>query len=304
MVVGHDTVKPAPAPAPGEATVLVSGDDVADLRAQLRAEERPAFGRPPTVSSPKLRPLPAVAPSAPPAAEPAPPPAKPVVTAAPAPPAPSPAPARPAPPPPAPVATPLSAKSPFSLFAASAAPVPTPEEAPAQVARTAVAQRGFLLGEKFAQRLGARRFGGDVPRQARILGTEVLSTSGGKQAREPIALVPVDNGPGANVVCGFVDLAAFRAEVRSHATLERMHLTRTGMTLTLPKAEYEQFLDELRAFLAEEGLDLHLASDEAHAETPRPTTPVPAGRSSPMKYVAAGIAVAAVLLSVVLLLAR
>lgn len=138
-------------------------------------------------------------------------------------------------------------------------------------ARTAFASKALELSEMFMVKFGRRSFAGAVPRVVKVEAPDE-STGGGKQAREPISLVPAGGAPGGTLVIGWMDVAENRAGMRAYHVLAEMHRQRFGKNLDLPRAEYDSFLDEARRFFTEEGIPLQLLEDVPAPPPARPGT--------------------------------
>lgn len=172
-------------------------------------------------------------------------------------------------------------------------------------ARTAFASKALELSELFVIKLGRTRFGGDPPRVVKVQEPQTESTAGGKQAREPIALVPEGSAGAGALVCGWMDVGENRAEMRSFAVLDEMHRRRYGAPLGLPREEYEGFLNEARRFFSEEGIPMQLVEEVPDVEPapvrstgePRASSPGGVGMSPAL---VGGLALGAVLVGLVL----
>lgn len=127
-------------------------------------------------------------------------------------------------------------------------------------ARTAFAHKALELSALFMIKFGQRAFAGTPTRALHVQPPEE-STGGGKQAREPIALVPAGGAPGGSLVVGWMDVGENIAELRSWRVLAAMHQQRFGQALDLPQAEYDAFVEEARRFFTEEAIPLRVVDD-------------------------------------------
>lgn len=153
-------------------------------------------------------------------------------------------------------------------------------------ARTAFANRAFVLSEMFNAKFRNTRFSGAVGRVVKVIPPETESTGGGKMARESIALVPESEGAsGSSVVCGWLDVGQNNAELRSYSVLSDRHKERFGnLAFDLEKAEYEAFVAEAQQFLAAEGIALSIINESTSPAVQAPAKP---GNSGGVQVVSA-----------------
>jgi hypothetical protein len=146
-------------------------------------------------------------------------------------------------------------------------------------ARTAFANRAFVLSEMFNAKFRNTRFSGAVGRIVKVIPPETESTGGGKMARESIALVPESEGAsGSSIVCGWLDVGQNSAELRSYSVLSDRHKERFGnLAFDLEKAEYETFVAEAQQFLAAEGIALSIISESTSPAVEAPARPSNSG---------------------------
>lgn len=149
-----------------------------------------------------------------------------------------------------------------------------------KAARTAFANRAFVLSEMFNAKFRNARFSGAVNRVVKVIPPETESTGGGKMARDSITLVPESEGAGgSSIVIGWLDVGHSVAELRSYAVLAERHKDRFGsLAFDLEKAEYETFLTDAQTFLAAEAITTTLITDANNAGgTPPPSRPDKSG---------------------------
>lgn len=150
-------------------------------------------------------------------------------------------------------------------------------------ARTAFASKALELSDLFMIKFGRTRFAGSPPRVVKVQEPNTESTGGGKQAREPIALVPEGSEGAGGLVCGWMDVAENRAEMRSFPVLAEMHRRRYQMALELSQQEYDAFLAEARRFFSEEGMPMHVTDDVPELEAPARAALESPTRASPTR---------------------
>jgi len=132
---------------------------------------------------------------------------------------------------------------------------------PGQQMRTEFANQGALMADLLKETFAQRRYG---PAKYRLHIEEPSgpSTSGGRQARQPLSLVSRKE-PVPAIVCGWVNVAQKEAQVRSYGVVARRYESRHGYPPKLSQDEYERFLDKLMDTLFDGGFQiLHLVSDE------------------------------------------
>jgi hypothetical protein len=122
------------------------------------------------------------------------------------------------------------------------------EDAEAEKKRTMFASKAMILTELFSVKFNDTILHGTLPRVPRILPSDVETTDGGKQARNPITLVPVSGDKSASLVCGWVDVGASKSEMRSYTLVYQAFRKRMGMAPDFKQPEYEAFVDAVRAF--------------------------------------------------------
>lgn len=121
---------------------------------------------------------------------------------------------------------------------------------PQQPQKTMFAQKAVDLTSALSDRFADLVLDGEVPRRPRFLAPEVETTSGGRQARQSIQLVPLGQGPDGPLVCGFIDVGAGMAHLRSLASIESLQQSRNGRPLRLSGDGYKDFLEQLGRELA------------------------------------------------------
>jgi hypothetical protein len=148
-------------------------------------------------------------------------------------------------------------------------------------ARTAFAGKALELSEMFTVKFGQRVFRGQPNRIVQVQEPQE-STGGGKQAREPIALVPAGGASGGSIVIGWINVGENKAEMRAYHVLAEMHRQRHGPNsqVDLDKGEYESFLNDVRAFFAEEEMPTRIVDEIPAAPTRKQGAGAPARGSS------------------------
>lgn len=148
---------------------------------------------------------------------------------------------------------------------------------PEEPNRTVHAQQAFEFTEVFAYKFDPAVFGQTPPRRLKLFEPDGPSTAGGKQARQSLVLVP-ESGDGGNLVIGWIDVSLKAAELRSYDLLAQQFKARFGSRIDLSRQEYETLLDDLRAFLKIQKIDLKVAEAAAGPKAPA-HPPAPAARS-------------------------
>lgn len=132
--------------------------------------------------------------------------------------------------------------------------------------RTQVAQSAFDFSNYFAQSFAAVRVLGPIVRRPDLTAPEGMSTEGGKLARQPIVLQPVDrNAAGAAITVGFVEIPQRRAVLRTYRCLLSMHQARfRDRGFDLDAHSYESFFHQAKGLLGACGL-MVTEEDDARA---------------------------------------
>lgn len=122
----------------------------------------------------------------------------------------------------------------------------------------------------------AAPIGSSVPYKAELAAPEGASTGGGKQAVQPVTLVPVKGG--MTLMVGSANPVDQTAEIRTYDYLARMQVMRSKkLDLPLERVAYDDFVKRLQTFFAERGLMVQLVSeppgDVAEASPPTAARP-------------------------------
>lgn len=118
--------------------------------------------------------------------------------------------------------------------------------------RTAFAMQALGLAETFNIMLQAERVKGPVTYRVELSAPDGMSTAGGKQATQHVKLVP--EGGGTTIVAGSANHAEKWAELRSFEHLKLLHAQRfKGAEIPLNRVQYNELLEKLKAFFAQQG---------------------------------------------------
>ncbi len=136
--------------------------------------------------------------------------------------------------------------------------------------RTQVAQGAYDFARYFTTAFETVRFGTSVPRRAELAAPEGMSTGGGRQARQSIVLVAERPGVPALTV-GWVEVAARRAQLRTHRALAAVHRARfRDRLLDIDEGSYAQFVAQAQNFLTACGVVLAFDDDTNVPTSQRP----------------------------------
>jgi hypothetical protein len=111
------------------------------------------------------------------------------------------------------------------------------------------AREGLDAAEVVKAAFRNRTIGAVTPRRLEVVAPDGPSTAGGKRARQTIRLVPAQ-GEAAPVMCGFLDVARKRVELRSHATVAQQWADRFSAPFDVTAAEYATLCRDLEATLS------------------------------------------------------
>jgi hypothetical protein len=110
--------------------------------------------------------------------------------------------------------------------------------------RTTFSNQAAMIADVLRERFSRKVYGRNPNRVLRVDEPEGPSTSGGRQARQPLLLVP-RKGAVPPILCGWVDVARREAQIRSHESAARRFQAQHGMPLDVFPADYERFIDDV-----------------------------------------------------------
>ncbi len=141
-----------------------------------------------------------------------------------------------------------------------------------QARYTHVAAQAVSLADFFENRFSAG-LDGPVVFKIQLAAPEGPSTGGGKQAVQPIKLVPADGGP--TIVIGVANTIKQTAELRSYTLLlEQYRLRYKGAQLPIHAGAYQQLLADLTTFF--KSFNLQVTTVEVSYSMRPPPAPAPA----------------------------
>lgn len=114
--------------------------------------------------------------------------------------------------------------------------------------RTVLAQQAMDASDVIHMTFSKRVVGTDPPRKLLVQVPDGPSTDGGKKARQSITLAPED-GTGASVMCGWLDVGRHQAELRSFETVAEQFESRFGHAFDVTIQEYRDLMQELERTL-------------------------------------------------------
>lgn len=120
---------------------------------------------------------------------------------------------------------------------------------------TMMAQEAMDIGDHLLLMFMKRTLGEDPQMRLDVAKPDGPSTEGGKKARQPLSLVPVE-GSGGKVMIGWLDVSQKRVEVRSHRVVVRQHEDRYGTELKIVQPEYDELVEDLSKFLQGRGFNV------------------------------------------------
>jgi hypothetical protein len=135
-----------------------------------------------------------------------------------------------------------------------------------QAPRTLFASAALRIAGMLAAEAHQIRLGREIVRKLKVLEPDGPSTHGGKLARLSIVLAP-EQGDGQSLMCGWLDVGAEQAELRTFEALSAHHASRFGRPIDIEAGEYAGLLETVKAFLEKENFKVALS-----AEAPRPPT--------------------------------
>jgi hypothetical protein len=136
--------------------------------------------------------------------------------------------------------------------------------------RTAFAMQALGLAETFNIMFQAERVKGAVTYRVELSAPDGMSTAGGKQATQHVKLAP--EGGGTTIVAGSANQAEKWAELRTFEHLKLLHAQRfKGAEIPLNRVQYNELVEKLKAFFAQQGQCNVRMADMSRA-TPPPAT--------------------------------
>ena len=164
---------------------------------------------------------------------------------------------------------------------------------------TMFANRAVITATAISSAFANRTFGTAVKRKLRVDEPEGPSTGGGKKARQPLSLIPVQ-GASPALVCGWIDVVTNEAELRSFGSLASRYFARHKLMPDIAEPEYNGFIDELRKTLTTVGITkIEMAHEEPPAEVAMAAGAAPVTAGGGSKNIAM-IAIAAVAIAVII----
>ncbi len=127
-----------------------------------------------------------------------------------------------------------------------------------QVSRTHFADQAAHTSDLINLLFADARFGSTTKRVLRVRDVDGPSTDGGRKARQPIVLQAEEGAAGGAIVCGWIDVVARNAEMKSYVIVAQSYQDRHGVALDIAKSEYARAIDQLVAFLRELRIDVRL----------------------------------------------
>lgn len=143
--------------------------------------------------------------------------------------------------------------------------------------RTVLAQEAFKFNDIFAMKFAPLSFGTGTKRKLKISEPE-MSTDGGRKARQPITLMPEEEG-GRAIVVGWVDVPRKLAELRSFNVAKEQYEARYQSSIDIPREEWERATSEITGFFRIQQIETTVVS--AAARDKAKALEKPAAKSDP-----------------------
>lgn len=137
----------------------------------------------------------------------------------------------------------------------------------AEAPRTAVASEGLRVGAMLMMQFKDVRIGSAIQKALRVMDPE-QSTQGGKQARQPIALVAT-GGEAVSLVFGWMDVAARQSAFKDYDAVAQTFSQRSGMQVDFSRVEYEQVVGGVVAYLQSQGIAAELPAKKVTLAAPQ-----------------------------------
>jgi hypothetical protein len=133
--------------------------------------------------------------------------------------------------------------------------------------RTVLAQEAFKFNDVFGFKFSVLFFGAAVKRRLRLSEPE-MSTDGGRKARQPIMLMPEEEG-GRALVLGWIDVPRKIAELRSYNVASSQFEARYGSAIDIPREEWERAAAEVTGFLRIHQIETTVVDSGSKAAGPK-----------------------------------
>lgn len=180
--------------------------------------------------------------------------------------------------------------------------VPKDAQPKRKINYTLTAREGVDVAELVKAAFGRKTYGAQTPRRVEVIAPDGPSTAGGKRARQTVRLVAAA-GEAAPVMCGFVDAAQKRVELRTYASVSRQFEERFGAPFDVTEPEYGALCRELEATLSAFRYAFAYESDDQAARGERLRTQQSASdapRARPLLNVVLVVVLSAIVAGVVL----
>ncbi len=166
-----------------------------------------------------------------------------------------------------------------------------------QAKHTQFAMKALDMAEMFKIYVGAKALEGPTKYSVELGKPDGPSTGGGKQAMQPIKLMP--QGDGTTLVAGHANQVERRAELRTYDFLAQSHAQRfPGADFPIERKAYDDLLARLEQFFKDQALQVEKIQAAAGGPAPRAAAaaeaPVSLPSSGMPKWLIAAIGVAVV----------
>lgn len=140
---------------------------------------------------------------------------------------------------------------------------------PPKVKRTMMAQQALEVSDLLNMRFASMLVGQAPHKRLLVNAPDGPSTDGGKRARQSITIAPADNSGGAALMCGWLDVAQKKAELRTYRVMSEQSEQRYHRPFDVTSAEYDGLLREAQSLLKLQGYDVHVFDELAGAQAAR-----------------------------------
>jgi|SRR5687768_6112171 len=144
----------------------------------------------------------------------------------------------------------------------------TPEE---EASRTYHASQAAQISDLINLKFATKTFGTETKRYLRAAEPDGPSTDGGRKARQALMLLTKDEmARGGGVMCGFIDVSSFMAEIRNYAVVSSHFTQRFARAFDVSKGEYDRMQEQLDAFLKTQGFQTRISTTPRRHSDARP----------------------------------
>jgi hypothetical protein len=144
--------------------------------------------------------------------------------------------------------------------------IPSVVMEPPKVKRTMMAQQALEVSDLLNMRFASMLVGQEPKKRLLVNAPDGPSTDGGKKARQSITIAPADNSGATVLMCGWIDVAQKKAELRTYRVVAEQSTQRYHRPFDVTMPEYESLTREANSLLTLQGYEVHVHDELAAAQ--------------------------------------